>query len=589
MIVTPPFYLSGEAGKSLGSNAVCAEVLEIQSGTLTLRNMDVSTLSFSQLATGENIIIDDGQWITLQDDGGLVLYRGRVKRTFLYPSRVYDFVCECAWRGLLTTPLTVAKRAFVLYDSQDLAATVADIMAKAASAGLPVRAPALVDAIFTTPKMAFRQASYASALEDALKWAQDAWVRLDFSQSPPALELVRRSTAREWRFDLDAAGNPLTALDLTAQPESHALYVELAYARRDNKDKVILLTQSAGDIAAEAHRKTNIYLSGIERTDMLVSEALTTAQKAMAMAQASVDAVSASIDAVAASAGLSLTWANLLARDTRLQAAVAAEPGFYMSPGPASREIYTAIACGLHSPWTGTDSYTSGGVTLRDQNGALATGWYPIASNSFSAGDLATAGATKATRYWRGMLVADTSGGSAGETALYNAASSDLVRLGGYTQDYTPDCARTSDYSKRYCFFYVNVAVDAINVAPSAVAAAVKAVAAQAATLWIERAEFVEAPADLAQNFFKSQDWTPFKGSAELLPGSDIPRPGDLFSASGGGAPDDWATAKTPIAEVTIQLETAVAKLTIGPPARLDFGALADRLRIPIEDNYQQG
>jgi hypothetical protein len=44
-----------------------------------------------------------------------------------------------------------------------------------------------------------------------------------------------------------------------------------------------------------------------------------------------------------------------------------------------------------------------------------------------------------------------------------------------------------------------------------------------------------------------------------------------------------------PVAKTEIQLETGATNITIGPSARQDFKSLIDRLRIPLEDNYQPG
>ena len=78
----------------------------------------------------------------------------------------------------------------------------------------------------------------------------------------------------------------------------------------------------------------------------------------------------------------------------------------------------------------------------------------------------------------------------------------------GWTDGYVANSAAADAAYRKYVKYACNIAVDAINMAPTAVAAAVKAAASGSSAL-IERAEFVEAPPDLAANYFARQDWTP--------------------------------------------------------------------------------
>jgi hypothetical protein len=413
---------------------------------------------------------------------------------------------------------------------------------------------------------------------------------MDHATDPQTLRFATRGEAAEMMIDLDADGHGVSDITLTPYPEARALSVSFAYARRDGDDVVLYLVQSAGDDNAEANRSLSLYLSGQERSDMLVTEALTTAQKAVAMAQAAVDAIGAEIDAAAASAQIPLTWAALVPKDSNLTAAVVAEPGFTMSPAGGSRTLYTGIACGLGTPWTIQATKSHAGVSLKTSGGAPATGWWPIESGSFSAKELETAGASKETRYIEGWFLVEWGGGSAGMTSLESAAPPDTDRLSGYTQNYNGNCATNSDYFQRWGWYRTNIAVDAINMSPAAVAAAVKAAAASGSSAFIARAEFVEAPDDLARNYFERQNWTPYKGEITLTPSAPlVPMPGDFVSVRGAEVPSEWAAMKVPVAETAIDLVTLSARVTIGPSPRQDFGSLVDRLRIPQEDNYQPG
>ena len=132
--------------------------------------------------------------------------------------------------------------------------------------------------------------------------------------------------------------------------------------------------------------------------------------------------------------------------------------------------------------------------------------------------------------------------------------------------------------------------VTIIDAAPSTVSAALAANNTGYSLDFIERAEYVDVPDDLAANYFARQDWTPYKGSISMSPSAaDFPAPGDFVSVRGEGLPTEWATMKVPVAELSVDLRTGAATVGIGPSPRMDFSSLVDRLRIPPEDNYQPG
>ena len=590
MIAKPPFYLHGQEGKALGNEGYSFEVLGVQNGDLKIRSLGVDELTFTMRAKTGRVIPDDEQWITLRDDDGTTLFKGICKRSFSYQERLYGFTVSNVYKGLMETPLLEGDRAFVLYPEQDLGERLLSILNRGIEAGLPLQAPATMPDLYLVPKQAFRAQSIASALEDALKWAPDCVTRMDYSTTPPTLRFLTRTDAGEMVCDLDADTHKSTDVRLTPYPEARALSVSFAYCRRDGNNVVLYLVQSAGDDAAEASRKLSLYLSGLERSDMLVSEALTTAQKAVAMAQASVDAVGATIDAATATAQIPLTWSALVTRDSNLQAAVTAQPGFSAAPsGGETYILYTGVGWPPGSPVTTTISMPTTALALRTSGGALATGWYPIVTGSFSDAELATAGATKETRYITGDFAA-VRGISESNDGMAVLQAAGGTQISGWTSGYVADSAAADAAWRKYVRYGVNIAVDSINMAPSAVAAAVKAAAAAGSSAFIERAEFVEAPPDLAQNYFQRQDWTPYKGTMDFIPSAPaVPMPGDFVSIRGEDVEEGWKKMKAPVAECSIALQYLSYRVTLGPSPRMDFSSLVDRLRIPQEDNYQPG
>jgi hypothetical protein len=484
-------------------------------------------------------------------------------------------------------------RPFLLYIADDLGNRLRDLLTRAVNAGLPIQAPEDLPPLYLAPKQAFRAFTYAAAIEDSCKWAPDLVTRMDYSTNPPTLRFESRAAASARTLDLEADNHKATQIQLAALPEARALGISLSYARRSGDDLILSLEQQAGDPTAEARRRLSVFLSGVERSDALVSDALTSAQLALIKINELITVTGASVDAAAATAALSLNWATCLERDSNLQGLVSAYPGTTMSVGSISTNWCDGSGTDHVANHNSLASVTVPGLYLANSNGSSATGWYAIKAGAFTTAQLQAAGATKETRYIQGALHLEQSYSS----TLYNkylnlesAAPAQTFFYRGYNRAYA-SWVHDSTNDEGLVRYNVNYPVDAINMSPSAVAAAVKAAAAgTSASGFIERAEFVEAPADLAQNYFAAQDWTPYKGRIDCSPSvAEIPAPGDFINVSGSGIPAEWAAMKVPVAETSIDLATRAASVTIGPSPRQDFKSLIDRLRIPAEDNYQPG
>jgi len=596
---TAPYSISGEAGKALGLQQVPLELLGIYSAGLTLRSLEVDTLTFSIIGVAGRIIPDDGQWLSLYDNTGTRLFTGIGKRTYQHPQGIYTYEVSNVYLGMRQTNLLSSiGRPFVTYDQGDLRARLRSVVTAATAAGLPVQAPELVDMpdFFDVPKCAFRSATLASALEDTCKWAPDVATSMDYSVDPPMLRFFTRANANPFSIDLSSDDNHVTTCQLTAFPEARALSIAFVYAERDGASVVNYRVQQAGNDSAEARRKTSIYLSGIERTDLLVSEAvsssnsaLATANSALAASNAAIAAVNAQISAdyaaaLAAIPGTSDTFnavSYLIANDS----ALAAYPSLGWSSG-GTVGGWNGAGWGSNTYQYTFNSYTKTGILYSN------SGW-PVAGNPFTAAQLAAAGATSTAGTITGNVVAQY--GSSGSYGFPSWCS-----YYGQGTNYSSQAAAEADYY-RWLYHPVSQSVNYLSKAPSVIRAALTAAAAatQAAstvtaavgnTAFIDRAEFVTAPADLATNYFARQDWTPYKGSLVLDPQApDFPAPGSFVNVAAASTPDEWAAMKAPVSELQLDLATGAATVTLGPPARMDFQSLIDRLRIPIEDNYQAG
>jgi len=619
MTRTPPYYLTGDDGRAMNGTWRTLAELGIHSATITFRSLDVDTLQFTQREKPGRVIAEDGQWISLCNDADGRIFTGIAKRKFIYPQRLWQFEVTNVYQGLLDTPLldAVTSRPYTLYNSQDLGTTLHAILARAQELGLPIKPPDSAWWLFSAPKMAFRAASCGSAFEDALKWLADAATSMDYSTTPPTLRLLCRMFAPPIVINLDTPGHGCTALDLTAMPEARALCVAFVYAVRDGALLVNYHTQSAGDPAADANRSVSVYLSGHERSEMLVNESLVVSNNAMSAAKASLDAANAAIAAsnaaIAASnaAALGNYNTNYNAAITAALAAIPPDPGTF--DGTAYVMAHDSVLAahptlGWQASQLSWRTLYNGYVYYGQYYGGSTTANYSILQYSsgnqnrcapgyFSDAQLAAAGATKQSGTLSGDMVVN----------LGNAANPGLTSsLAGWPSSNYPNAAAADAAWQHWYVQHVSVAVDFLSLSPQVIRQnlinlAYAAVYSPPATLpgsgagvdtsvFVDHASYVEAPPDLAANYFAHQNWLPYQGTLAFAPSADrVPMPGNFVSLAGGGLPAEFATMATPVAATTIDLATGTATVTLGPPARMTYASIQDRLRIPVEDNYQPG
>ena len=584
MIFIPPYTLTGEAGKALGAVGYSLAALGVQDAVLSLRSLDADTLTFSLRDNGSRPAIpEDGQWLTLTDDTGQRLFTGIAKRSFKYPERIYTYEVANVYQGMLETNLLSNGRPFITYFADEAANVLRDLLARAADAGLAVQSGEMPP-LFTVPKMSFRASSYAGAIEDVLKWLPDVTSRMDYSTTPPTLRFFTRAAAGVRTLDL-LGPQKITEAELTPYSELRALAVDFSYAKRQGDRVIEVLSQTAGDPAAAVMRKISLFISGAERMDAFIAEALITAMDAKAMA------LELGATAPATSKSLVINWDFIKVYETHIAQAVAAQSNFLMYLGTPVFDLTNGDSVGFGS---GTDSFrsvksTSGirPATLSlTSGGEAATGWYAITLDAAAGWDtaaLAAIGVAKQVGYYSNDLFWDS------RYSANNMVSAGLDVLDNWPAQYKN--AYWNYGTIRTSWFRLTpIPVWVVNAPPSTIDALLAANNSSFDLNFISRAEYVDIPTDLAQNYFTRQDWTPYKGSISMSPTApDFPAPGDFISITGPGIPSEWATMKVPVSELSLDLRTGAATIAIGPSPRMDFSSLVDRLRIPPEDNYQPG
>lgn len=588
MILTPPFYLTGEAGRSLGNVGYLLAALGVQDAVLNLRSLDADTLQFSLRDNGSRPAIpDDGQWLTLTDDTGQVLFKGIAKRAFRFPERIYSYEVTNVYQGLMETPLLGANgRPYITYYSDKLENILSDIVSRAVDAGLPIQAPAEMPLTYNVPKMTFRSTTIDSAIVESLKWLPGACTKMDYSTSPPTLNFQTRADAITAVIDLDSDSHKTTSIELVASSAERAAGIAFSYAIRSGDTTVTLATQQAGDPNAAGAARQSVYLTGADRMDAFLGEALVAAIYAKVEVNKLIIAGGGTV--ADNDPQVDLSWASCLALDTAggLAGAVAAEPAFVMAPsGGGSFSTgddwaqYATGSSNLVGPYNNGINISHAALYLADAGGTIFSGWYAVEAGFFTAVELAAVGVTLQAGFIKGDLVRTNS------TLAWTAGEI-------YLQTNALNSRRIIQKSNGVLWtrYSVNCPVDLINVPATIAISLLNANNDGFNAKLVSRAGYADIPPDLAQNYFDRQNWTPYKGRISMSPSApDFPAPGDFVSVRGEGTPAEWATMKVPVSELSIDLRTGAASVAIGPSPRMDFSSLVDRLRIPPEDNYQPG
>jgi len=595
---TAPYFLVGQAGKTLDGTARTLEQLGIASATLRRASLDVSTLTFTIPKHQLSILPDQEQEIALMDSEARILFRGRVTRKYSMESRTYTFTGKDVWARLLNAPLLgtdAAARPYRVYPTQSVQITLASIIAAASGYSLPVQTQATWPTLYAVPKMALRSASIGDSILTVLKYVPDAGSDMDFSANPARLVIKRRGAPHV--INTDVAGHGVKGATLEPQPWQKALGVTIHSVERTSYTDYTVVTQSAGNTAAEADRQISLLLSGYERTDASALESLNAALVAYREALAALNKTAADLDAAGQTAAFPMTWANILSLDSALQQARAVS-SFDMS-------LVTGTSFSWHSqyykspnasdPYTPNMTVSTTPMKLRNAAGVeVRTGWYVIRTGAFTDAQLAQAGATKQTLYYEGELRFNVRGYDnvhAGMQQLQQAQGSKVRRFEGYTTAIvtagTPGTLNRTEFTRFY-FYMARVAVTAISKSPAEVAAILKAGIIGDIGELAEHTNFVNAPGDLAENYFQAQNWIPMTGN--IVFNHDAPwkpAPGDCVQLTGADVDPEWSNAIAPISAVSIDLRTGQLTAEAGFPARKTLSSLMDALQVPPEDNWQ--
>lgn len=583
MKFTPPFYFVGEAGKGVGLDRVSLQSMGVQDGVLSLRSMDVGVLTFTLQDNGRRSAIpDDKQWLTLVDDAGRRCFVGKVKRSYKYPERVYSFEVSDVYKALGETQILGANgRPFITYFADDLGRTLRDVVERAGRRGLPVAVGPMAG-MYAVPKMSFRSTTFSTALEDALKWVPGVATRMNYETVPPELGFYSRHEAETFGVNL-YAGDGLE-IELTANDEQRALGISFSYAVRSGDTTVTLATQVAGDPLAEGVERQSAYLTGADRMDAFLGEALVAALYAQEEVNRLIVAGGGTV--ADNNPEVEFTWENCLALDNSgvLAAAVAAEPGFTMEPGGSSFGTddgwyqHAPYSASLVGPYNNGITVNSSPLYAASATGVPLVAWYAVKAGFFTADELSSVGIQLQPGFILGDLVRTN------YSRTFTDGESVIAAFPGNRR-----IIQNTDKGRIWTRFSAYLPVDVIDKPPSVALSLLAANNDGFNAKLVTRAGYADIPRDLGANYFERQNFTPFSGTISLLPGREFPLPGEFVSVCGDDIPAEWETMKAAVAKTDITLSSMEVTVTLGASPRLPAGSLSDRLRIPFEDNFQPG
>lgn len=557
LVLHPPFFVRGEAGKALGPELVSLESLDAGEPVLKLRSMGAGLLEWTQPAGGAAPPPDRGQEVSLFDRLGNRLFVGKAKVVFdwqqgglaMWQVRVEDF-----WSVLEETPLvstvldsvgTPAQRPLASFATGDLAATISTLMGMMVAAGVPFQA-GTVSPCFSVPRMTFAKMMLAPTLVDMLRWIPDAMTRVDYGgTAPPRLHVVRRGSAEAVTLALGTEADDTQHIRLVDHPELRPAFVEVAAATINAQGRLTWGSQVAGDAGAAAARKQRVVVSGPENNVVLPFEV---------------------VDQVR-------VWSHSTVLDYFAKAHKATR-NYITMWGSNPVQAHVTIKQGSNVVWL--KSGENIGTAYTTLLGQFPGGWVACSFGELN---------DQRPPDWLVEQLGLQEGWLVGEVWASDPQGGSVQRRQDLIDLFGPDVAWMDGTVSPNVYFMVRrftITPEKVWLMPSGMAAAF----ASGPTIFRESDfDFIFPPANLAANLLAAQDWLPWSGMARLGPAQpEIPVPGNIVNAT--GSPHSlWATAGALVESTEVDLRRHVSYVTLGSPPRTSPGSLMERFRSAARDN----
>lgn len=529
------WQIKGESGATLDDTLRTFEEIGAEGWELTFQSLAEDTLTWSAAtadATGTGTIIPDaGQIIEVFHDS-VRRFRGHVAMPRVgLKSVVVQVYGPWWWMDRIALTSTVAdatgatgERAQFVFPTQDIKTSIETLIDRMIAQDVPI-IRGTVDAMFSVPKISLSDTSFAAALTELLRWVPDQVAWFDYTGTTgtdPILNISRRGAMTA--ETLTVGTDPIETADLVPRLDLEVARAEINYVTRQaSTGKPQWAAQTAGTTAAG--KRQIITVSGPEIVDFLPLDdfASGTIQTTQLAASGAMAQIYDPVIADAVAGYGSIPWAT------------GADYGIF----PSSPRL------------------TSG-------SGFLVSGKYRITAGTLTDWMKEDHSIT-VSRYRVSGWLYNQYPASPG----HGAAVTYLKTIGRAYSGYHAGSAT-------YTFIvFVDYEVEVIDVSYPSLTTLYKA--------WDY--DYLTPPAGLATNLQAAQNWVPWEGRIQLV-GDDVDGQNLLakkFHLAGAysACASMGALAKSIAYDGTRKRTT----ITLGSPARSDFGTLVSRIRRNPQDN----
>ncbi len=539
-VYNPPYYLTGEIGKSYGAAKREIGVIGAGDANLEFASQSEDTLSWTQKGGTPP---EYAQIVTLFDKDGTRVFTGNVSS--VVPTwtgsglTTWDVVVSGPWWWLEKAQLTglvaaasgeEAERVSFVLPTQDTAVSIASIITRMQSLGVPL-AVGEIDPTFTVPQMILQGTSAAVALRDVLGLLPDCTTSVSYAGDGfPKLNVHRRGTMRSRTFTIGAEGNTLMApVTLKPRLDLRPVSVEVQSMNLDSAGEIFYETQTAGDISG---------ISGVLGRQLI---------------------------AVSGPGRSDFRERTIRKTTVRTVPKASIQDAFYAKHQPLSELKRAAGGIELYALMT-----SSATITIPTGSGYTVT-TYP-AKTAYNIDGTAT---LSATNVYANLVVTEDLPDWWPETGIPRQRVKITARFvcGLVSGDpIYPEVAAIATFTHDVTggtFFFADVDIE-VDAGPYP---------ATTPTLVIHPLDraLVQPVSGLAANLFQTQNWVPYDGTLPLAPGGTVPVPSRSINIR-GGLPE-WSNMRALMSGARINLKTGAASLRLGAPARQQAAQLVDRFQ----------
>lgn len=538
----PPYSVSGESGKTFGPGRRSLEAAGIEAAALVFRSMDTDELTWFQRGGAAP---DYMEKISLWDADGRRVFLGhadpvpewRPDGTICHNVTVSGawWWLEQAQLSALVSDSTGAEtdRPEFVAPKQDLALSIRALLDRMSVLGVPIRVGEIAET-FEVPQMVFQGADASSALRTMLGWLYDVMTRVDYDSGDPALNVMRRASAPVVTWHLGAENCPVRKQPLRIIPrrELRPRTVRIQSATVTADGEIVYAEETAGD-ASEA---------GVLGRQLI---------------------------AISGPGSTGFSEADIRRHLVKTATTAASQAVFYRHNAQLA-SLKDEIGGEIYAPMT---TY----ATFWVPNGA---GWISTTINNRSAWVVDGAVSTSVPSGVPGYLVIGedlpdwwSATGIATKKVKITQRFTAALLTGDPVQAAVAALAFSSVVSGSYTYYFADFEVEVTAVALDANAVAGVVV------VHPDDSALVQPTGGLADALFRAQDWIPYEGDVPLIPGADVPMPGNVVCIRGGLA--EWETMRALISAARVDLRTGSGTVSLGSPPRERKDSPADTFAKP--------